>query len=88
MKLLDAIYHAATTIKGVIPVTPLMENRRLSTQLGASVWLKREDLQEVRSYKIRGAYYKMSSLTDAQRAGGIVCASAGNHAQDFETVRR
>lgn len=81
MELTEAINEAAATIRGVIPVTPLMENKRLSTQLNASVWLKREDLQEVRSYKIRGAYYKMSCLTAEQRAGGIVCASAGNHAQ-------
>jgi len=49
----------------------------------ASVFIKREDLQQIRSFKIRGAYNKISSLTKAERTGGIVCASAGNHAQGF-----
>jgi threonine dehydratase len=58
-----------------------MVNRNLSSQFQSNILLKREDLQVVRSYKIRGAYNKMSSLTTTEREKGIVCASAGNHAQ-------
>ena len=65
----------------VIIKTPLQYHRKLSEQLGCNLYLKREDLQVVRSYKIRGAYNLIQSLTDSQRSRGIVCASAGNHAQ-------
>ena len=61
--------------------TPLQHNPRLSEQFRADIYLKREDLQVVRSYKLRGAYHLMSSLTAAERERGVVCASAGNHAQ-------
>ena len=61
--------------------SPLQRNARLSAATGADVYLKREDLQPVRSYKIRGAYNLMAQLPDQQRAAGVVCASAGNHAQ-------
>lgn len=61
--------------------TPLMENASFSEQLNCRLWLKREDLQVVRSYKLRGAYNKMAQLSPAERAGNVVCASAGNHAQ-------
>ena len=61
--------------------TPLERNERLSDRTGAEVWLKREDLQVVRSYKLRGAYNLIAQLDDAARAAGVVCASAGNHAQ-------
>jgi len=54
---------------------------RYSKQFDANIFLKREDLQQVRSYKIRGAYNKISSLTASQSEAGVVCASAGNHAQ-------
>ncbi|MDE0535235.1 threonine ammonia-lyase IlvA [Tenacibaculum sp. L6] len=78
---LEAIEQAATTLQEVVAVTPLQENFNLSRQFGANIFLKREDLQQVRSYKIRGAYNKISSLTEEELANGIVCASAGNHAQ-------
>ncbi|CAM1340854.1 threonine ammonia-lyase IlvA [Tenacibaculum aestuarii] len=78
---LEAIEQAATTLKEVVAVTPLQENFNLSQQFNANIFLKREDLQQVRSYKIRGAYNKISSLTSEELANGIVCASAGNHAQ-------
>lgn len=78
---LDQIKQAATAMRGVIPVTPLLLNEQLSHQSGAQVWLKREDLQRVRSYKIRGAFTKMNALLPHEKAAGIVCASAGNHAQ-------
>lgn len=68
-------------IKSVVNRTPLQYNRHLSEKYGAEVYLKREDLQVVRSYKLRGAYNKIISLTDEERQRGVVCASAGNHAQ-------
>ena len=61
--------------------TPLMHNLNFSEQYGANIFLKREDLQIVRSYKIRGAYNKMASLSPEALQKGVVCASAGNHAQ-------
>lgn len=72
---------AAETIKKVSLLTPLSKSLRYSKQFGANVFLKREDLQLVRSYKIRGAYNKISALTANQSKNGVVCASAGNHAQ-------
>lgn len=80
---LKAIETAAEKLKGIASVTPLMKNARYSKQFEANVYFKREDLQEVRSYKIRGAYNKISSLTATQIENEIVCASAGNHAQGF-----
>lgn len=75
------IDEAAQRLDGVIDRTPLQRNDRLSKASGAEIWLKREDLQPVRSYKIRGAYNLISQLTDEQRAAGVICASAGNHGQ-------
>lgn len=75
------IQEAALVLKDVAIRTPLMFNHQLSEQSGANVWLKREDLQVVRSYKIRGAYHKIQSLSEKELKNGIVCASAGNHAQ-------
>ncbi|MBC8103044.1 MAG: threonine ammonia-lyase IlvA [Cytophagales bacterium] len=68
-------------LRSVIRRTPLELSERLSAEFQASIYLKREDLQTVRSYKIRGAYNRMSQLAPAVRSRGIVCASAGNHAQ-------
>jgi len=78
---LDNIYLAAERLRGVAFHTPLQENLNLSERYGATIFLKREDLQVVRSYKIRGAYNKMASLSAEELAKGVVCASAGNHAQ-------
>ena len=78
---LEDIQTAATNLKGVAAITPLMENFNVSKEHKAKVFLKREDLQQVRSYKIRGAYNKMSSLSSNELERGVVCASAGNHAQ-------
>ncbi|AJW38757.1 Threonine dehydratase [Rhodococcus sp. B7740] len=72
---------AAVRISSVVAATPLQLCERLSAETGAKVYLKREDLQIVRSYKIRGAYNLMDQLTEAERAVGVVTASAGNHAQ-------
>ena len=77
---------AARRLRGVITKTPLMLNLGLSRTYAATVLLKREDLQVVRSYKIRGAYNKMASLPPAAGpAHQVVCASAGNHAQAWPT---
>ncbi|MCL2653104.1 MAG: threonine ammonia-lyase IlvA [Propionibacteriaceae bacterium] len=76
-----AVDVAARTITQVMDPTPLQYDVRLSGLTGADVWLKREDLSPVRSYKLRGAYVLMSALTGAQRDAGVVAASAGNHAQ-------
>jgi len=72
---------AAERLIGVARRTPLERCERLSDASGAEVWLKREDLQPVRSYKLRGAYNLISQLSDGERAAGVVCASAGNHGQ-------
>jgi len=75
------IYQAAKTIAQVAEETPLQQSIRYSKTYGANILLKREDLHRVRSYKIRGAYNKISSLSQKQLDSGVVCASAGNHAQ-------
>lgn len=77
----EDIRKAAETIRPVSEVTPLMPNIGYSKTFGANILLKREDLHRIRSYKIRGAYNKISSLSKGQLAKGVVCASAGNHAQ-------
>ena len=77
----EAIERAANILKNVALRTPLVKNDQYSEKFQCSVLFKREDLQQVRSYKIRGAYHKISSLGKEQRSKGIVCASAGNHAQ-------
>jgi threonine dehydratase len=74
---------AAQRLKNVVVRTPLVLNQNLSRRYHCSVYLKREDLQVVRSYKIRGAYNMMSSLPQEVLKKGLVCASAGNHAQGF-----
>ncbi len=75
------IEAAADRLAPLGVVTPLQRSDRLSEQFGAEVYLKREDLQAVRSYKIRGAYNFIASLDEAALGAGVVCASAGNHAQ-------
>ncbi len=75
------IENAAARLAGVVTRTPLEPSARLSSRVDAQVWVKREDLQTVRSYKIRGAYNFIVQLDDVTRALGVVCASAGNHAQ-------
>lgn len=75
------VYEAKENIKKVAVHTPLMKNINLSDKFSAKVYLKREDLQPVRSYKLRGAYNKIVTLTDEEKSKGVVCASAGNHAQ-------
>ncbi|QZA10105.1 threonine ammonia-lyase IlvA [Mycolicibacter heraklionensis] len=74
---------AAKRIAGVVAPTPLQHSDRLSELTGADVYLKREDLQSVRSYKLRGAYNLLVQLSESELAAGVVCSSAGNHAQGF-----
>src|SRR5678815_3183797 len=77
-------FKAATErLKGIAYKTPLQYNAHLSRRYHCNVYLKREDLQVVRSYKLRGAYNLMKSLPKEQLEKGVVCASAGNHAQGF-----
>ncbi|MCD9197411.1 threonine ammonia-lyase IlvA [Aeromicrobium wangtongii] len=77
----DDVESSLPRIAPVIETTPLVRSTRLSQLTGCEVWLKREDLQPVRSYKIRGAYNFIVQLDDDAQARGVVCASAGNHAQ-------
>ena len=81
MDLFEKIERAKINLTEVVLKTPLQLNTNLSEKYQATIYLKREDLQKVRSYKIRGAYNKISHLNVAQKTKGIVCASAGNHAQ-------
>ena len=82
------IDQAAQRISGVVAATPLQLSDRLSALTGAQVYLKREDLQAVRSYKLRGAYNLLMQLTPEEVAAGVVCSSAGNHAQGFALACR
>ncbi|MFM6947772.1 MAG: threonine ammonia-lyase IlvA [Aquirufa sp.] len=78
---LHQIKQVAEQLKGVVYQTPLQFSHSLSERFGANIYLKREDLQLVRSYKIRGAFHKISNLPLELRQKGVVAASAGNHAQ-------
>ena len=78
---LKSIESALQKIRQFCQPTPLSKSSRHSKKYSANVFFKREDLQEVRSYKIRGAYNKMSSLNPAEKRKGDICASAGNHSQ-------
>jgi threonine dehydratase len=79
----EGITAASLRLKKIVTHTPLQLNQNLSKKYQCNVFLKREDLQVVRSYKLRGAYNMMSSLAAEQLKNGVVCASAGNHAQGF-----
>lgn len=77
----QSISEAHHRIKDVILETPFLQNYNLSEQYDCNIFLKREDMQAVRSFKIRGAYNKIKGLSADQTSTGVVCASAGNHAQ-------
>ncbi len=81
--LTSEVEDAVARLAGVAELTPLQPHPRLSALTGADVWVKREDLQVGRSYKVRGAYTTISRIDPADRARGAVCASAGNHGQGF-----
>ncbi|MBM77954.1 MAG: threonine dehydratase [Crocinitomicaceae bacterium] len=78
---IKAIELAKKKLQDVVLETELQYNARYSDALKSSIWFKREDLQKVRSFKIRGAYNKISSLNNEDKLKGVVCSSAGNHAQ-------
>ncbi|OVE55607.1 threonine dehydratase [Chryseobacterium mucoviscidosis] len=79
---LESVIQARKSIENMVNYTPLQYNARLSEKFDAHIYLKREDLQPVRSYKLRGAYHKIKTLfSEGKTSEGIVCASAGNHAQ-------
>jgi threonine dehydratase len=81
MEMVRAIEEAERRLHGIASTTPLQPSPRLSERYGANILIKREDMQAVRSFKIRGAYNKIASLSAEDRKRPIVCASAGNHAQ-------
>ena len=78
---LEHILIAYQKLKDKVAHTPLQKNKRLSEKYNCNVYLKREDLQYVRSFKLRGAFYAMMNLKPEELENGVVCASAGNHAQ-------
>lgn len=80
-ELAHLVPDAAHRLDGVVTRTPVHLSPRLTAAIGTEVWLKREDLQPVRSYKLRGAYNLIAQLSPEEQAAGVVCASAGNHAQ-------
>ena len=82
------IDEAAQRISGVVLRSPLEYSERLSEATGATVYLKREDQQAVRSYKLRGAHNLLMQLSEDEKAAGVVCSSAGNHAQGFAMACR
>ena len=77
----EEIKSAYEVLQGVVRQSPLTLHKGLSEKYDAEIWLKREDLQEVRSFKIRGAYYKIAKQVASGFTGSFACASAGNHAQ-------
>jgi threonine dehydratase len=81
MKITRAVEEAELRLQGIVSTTPLQPSARLSELYGANILIKREDMQAVRSFKIRGAYNKIASLSAEDRRRPVVCASAGNHAQ-------
>ena len=82
MDFVTAVQDATRALRGLFPRTPLQRNAFLSDRFGADIWLKREDLSPVRSYKLRGAFTAMRKMRVAQPDQRVfVCASAGNHAQ-------
>ena len=80
---LSEIKKASQLLKGVVIKSPFQKTKSYSKKYNSNIFFKREDLQNVRSFKIRGAFNKISSLTKSQCINGLVCASAGNHAQGF-----
>src|SRR2546428_11283607 len=81
MEMVRAVEEAEQRLEGIASTTPLQPSIRLSEQYSATILIKREDMQAVRSFKIRGAYNKIASLSPQDRTRPAVCASAGNHAQ-------
>jgi len=80
---ISSVRNASEQIEDLVRKTPFDKNEYLSDKHDANIYIKREDMQSVRSFKIRGAYNKIKSLSNEERNRGVVCASAGNHAQGF-----
>ena len=78
---ISKIQEARANLAEVVIKSPYMQNLNLSEKYACNIFLKREDMQQVRSFKIRGAFNKINNIPEADRAKGVVCASAGNHAQ-------
>ena len=87
MLTLDKFEEASEKVKEVTLETKLIYSDFLSDQTGNKVYLKPENMQFTGAYKVRGAYYKISTLTDEERAKGLITASAGNHAQGVENYQ-
>ena len=81
MLTLEAFKSARAVLQSVLRPTPLIHSPYLSKNCGNSVYLKPENMQATGAYKLRGAYYKISTLSDEEREKGLITASAGNHAQ-------
>lgn len=81
MLTLDRFEEASEIVKKVTQETKLVYSEYLSEQTGNKVYLKPENMQFTGAYKVRGAYYKISTLTEEERQRGLITASAGNHAQ-------
>ncbi|MGN1373469.1 MAG: threonine ammonia-lyase [Candidatus Coproplasma sp.] len=81
MLTLDKVYHAHYVLKDAIRETDIIYSPVLSAQCGAKIFLKTENLQITGSFKVRGAYYKISQLSEEEKAKGVIACSAGNHAQ-------
>ena len=81
MLTLDKIYHAKYVLQDEIRQTDMIYSPTLSEQCGCEVYLKTENLQVTGSFKVRGAYYKISYLSEEEKAKGVIACSAGNHAQ-------
>lgn len=77
----DEVRAAASLLVGVVDPTPIERSRAIGSVVGADVWLKCENLQRTGSFKLRGAYTRIARMSDDERSRGVVCASAGNHAQ-------
>lgn len=78
---IEDVLIAYQRLKDLVIHTPLQKNKRLSEKYDCNVYIKREDLQHVRSFKLRGAFYKIKSVEEDAHKQGVICASAGNHAQ-------
>ena len=85
---LSEIREARARLEGHARVTPVYGTETLSKRLGREVWLKTENLQRTGSFKIRGAVNKLATMTDEERAAGVVTASAGNHGQAVALAAR
>ena len=88
MLTLEKFEEAAEKVKEVTLETKLVYSEYLSEQTGGKIYLKPENMQFTGAYKVRGAYYKISSLSDEERARGLITASAGNHAQGVAYAAR